>query len=154
MRHAYGIRAATVGALVALMIGSGITAATAQEQKPSPPKIKEERYKSPISVQGKDTFAAVCAACHGKDGKGQGPAAAALAKPVPDLTRMAERNQGKFDSAAAHAAIYGSGRMPAAHGTVDMPIWGPIFEHGDISHQTATLRMKNLIDYLESIQQK
>jgi mono/diheme cytochrome c family protein len=154
MRRVHDIGMATVCAILALTIGSGITAATAQEQKQPPPKIKQETYKGLISVEGKDTFAAVCAACHGTDGKGQGPVAPALAKPVPDLTRMAERNKGKFDDAAAHAAVYGKGRMPAAHGTVDMPIWGPIFERGDIYPQRATLRIKNLIDYLESIQQK
>jgi mono/diheme cytochrome c family protein len=147
-------RVGTVGAFVALTIGGGIPAAKAQEPKQPPVTIKKEVYRGPISVEGKDTFAAVCASCHGRDGKGQGPAAPALAKPVPDLTRMAERNNGKFDSAAAHAAIYGSGRMPAAHGSVDMPVWGPIFERGDISPHTATLRIKNVIDYLESIQQK
>jgi hypothetical protein len=40
----------------------------------------------------------------------------------------------------------------AAHGSRDMPMWGPVFKSVDGS--VAELRLKNLIDYLDSIQEK
>ena len=37
-------------------------------------------------LPGQSTYTAKCQACHGPAGKGDGPAAAALPKPPPDLT--------------------------------------------------------------------
>ncbi len=41
---------------------------------------------APGSDRGAEVFATYCAVCHGPDGKGNGPAAAALVPPPPDLT--------------------------------------------------------------------
>jgi mono/diheme cytochrome c family protein len=81
------------------------------------PKIKEAPAVRMASFEGKDTFAAYCAVCHGADGKGHGPAAAALAKPVPDLTQLASRQGGKFNLLAAEATITARDRIPR----VDLP---------------------------------
>ena len=71
-------------------------------------------------------FREYCAVCHGVAGKGDGPAAAAL-KSHPDLTQLAAKNGGKFDEAKVQYAIKGEADAPIAHGSKDMPIWGPIF---------------------------
>lgn len=104
-----------------------------------------------ISVEGKDSYDTYCAVCHGKAGKGDGPAAAAMKMPVPDLTTMAARNNGKFNALAAQQAIESAGRVKSgAHGIDDMPIWGDIFRGEGVPRKT--LRIKNLVEYLESLQ--
>ena len=118
------------------------------------PEIKEVPARSIVSVEGKDTFAAYCAVCHGMDGKGNGPAVPALKGPVPDLTTMARRNAGKFDGVAVERVISGKDRAILAHGTQEMPMWGPVFRSMRGEETVATIRMTNLVKHLESVQQK
>lgn len=132
-------------ALVALI---GVTAA----QQPGAPTIKQGQFNAIVSVEGKANFVAYCAACHGVDGKGGGPAVPALKVPVPDITTMAKR-YGKFDELAVVNLIGGASRMPAAHGSVDMPIWGPLFRSQG-SDQAATLRVRNLAAHIGTLQVK
>lgn len=55
---------------------------------------------------GRAFYASNCAACHGIDGRG-GPAAAGLARRVPDLSGLAARNGGVFDRNAVMSVIDG-----------------------------------------------
>jgi len=71
---------------------------------------------------GKREYESRCATCHGVDGKGNGPSAGILSKPVPDITTLARRNGGVFPITRVYATIEGEG-VPA-HGSRDMPIWG------------------------------
>jgi hypothetical protein len=48
------------------------------------------------SMYGPDLYRAYCATCHGRDGKGDGPVAAALKKPPTDLTVLARQRNGVF----------------------------------------------------------
>ena len=74
--------------------------------------------------------------------------------PVPDLTTIARRHGGKFDSAAVEYIVRGTGKTETpAHGTKEMPIWGPVFASAVGDPAATTLRIKNLVRYLESIQQ-
>jgi hypothetical protein len=41
-----------------------------------------------------------------------------------------------------------------AHGSREMPIWGPIFHQIENDHDYGQVRLKNVTDYLRSIQQK
>jgi len=102
-------------------------------------------------ASGKQMFKDYCAACHGATGKGDGPAADLLKTPPPDLTALAKNNNGKFP-ADHFVAVLQFGTEGHAHGTVDMPVWGPLFtrEHKDLTQ----LRISNLESYVESIQQK
>lgn len=117
------------------------------------PQIKEVPATAIASVDGRDSFGAYCAACHGRDAKGNGPAAPALKGPIPDLTTIARRNAGKFDAMAIQRVISGSDKARPAHGAPEMPIWGPVFR-GVQSDAAASVRLANLVRFLESIQQK
>lgn len=102
---------------------------------------------------GGEMFGQYCAACHGRDGKGDGPAASAFKAPVADLTRLSERNNGSFPEARVYASIVGTPQMPAAHGSKDTPIWGDGFQsisRGDGA--TAQMRLANLTAYIRSLQ--
>jgi mono/diheme cytochrome c family protein len=64
-----------------------------------------------------------CAGCHGADAKGTGPLSAKLKiKPV-DLTLLAKRNHGNFDTAAVYQMIDGRNAR-TTHRGAEMPIWG------------------------------
>ncbi len=107
-------------------------------------------------AQGRAEYAAVCASCHGAEGRGDGPQAASLQAPLPDLTGLSERNGGKFPREYVRAVITGEYAL-AAHGSRDMPVWGVRFDHAaEGGPAVATLyaerRLGRLIAYLESIQ--
>ena len=117
-------------AIAALFVVSICTAVGAQKppaDKPAP-TIKTAPAVPLVSVEGKENFEAYCAVCHGKDGKGNGPAAPAMKVPVPDLTTLAARNKGKFDPIGVELIVKGSGKTATpAHGVETMPIWAKLF---------------------------
>ena len=107
---------------------------------------------SPTS--GHEMYANYCAPCHGVDGRGHGPAAAALKTPPTDLTVLSRNNHGKFPDTHIVSVMQFGSNVPA-HGVADMPVWGPILGHMSASNvQEKQLRISNLSRYLESIQAK
>src|SRR5581483_1028115 len=51
----------------------------------------------PVSpASGRDMYMHYCAVCHGRQGRGGGPAAGALKAQPADLTTLAQRNHGQF----------------------------------------------------------
>ncbi len=105
-------------------------------------------------ASGHDLFVAYCASCHGKDGKGKGPAAASLKTPPPDLTTLTKRHEGKFPMAQVADTISGESAM-SAHGSREMPVWGPFFlALSGMKEKAAKARIEDLTSYLESIQSK
>jgi mono/diheme cytochrome c family protein len=112
----------------------------------------DQKYEQLIhSVEGADLYRAYCASCHGIDGKGHGPAAAALKATVPDLTMLTENNRGEFPAKLVRNTIMGQ-EMLAVHGTREMPIWGPIFHQVEADVDRGNVRVDNLVKYLASIQ--
>ncbi|MBI2816351.1 MAG: cytochrome c [Acidobacteria bacterium] len=105
------------------------------------------------SLNGGALYQAYCAACHGNDGRGNGPAAVSLKNQPPDLTRIAQRSGGKFPSDRVQEIIAGENGIPA-HGSRSMPVWGPIFGQIAWDQDLGKVRIYNLAKYLESLQQK
>lgn len=105
------------------------------------------------AASGSQMYGAYCAACHGKNGKGDGPAAAALKVPPADLTTLAKNNNGKFPRNEVYDTISGE-RAIAAHGSKEMPVWGNLFHSIDSHESISMMRLKNLTDYIESLQAK
>ena len=114
--------------------------------------VKREPIKPIPEISGAATFKTYCTVCHGTSGRGDGPAAKALTKPPADLTSIAKRNGGKFPYLNVRMAITGETEL-AAHGTREMPMWGPVFRSVQ-DEATTELRVKNLVGYLESLQEK
>ncbi|HLM99008.1 MAG TPA: cytochrome c [Bryobacteraceae bacterium] len=106
------------------------------------------------SIQGPALYAAYCAVCHGKDGKGDGPMAKALKVAPPDLTHLAAHNGGKFPVGRVQKIIGSKEPIPAGHGTREMPVWGPIFSQIAWDQDLGQIRVYNLAQYLEKMQVK
>ncbi|HYA35664.1 MAG TPA: cytochrome c [Candidatus Binataceae bacterium] len=102
--------------------------------------------------EGHALYMSDCAACHGKEGKGDGPVAAFLTVKAPDLTGLAARNGGKFNYWKVYKTVDGT-QMPRAHGDSEMPVWGKKLT-GEYGTPGAHSQMLSLVFYLESIQKK
>ena len=118
------------------------------------PEVKTAPAPPTSAASGEEMYVSYCAVCHGKDGKGNGPAAPAMKTPPTDLTQLARNNGGKFPTAHVFQVIRGDAAM-AAHGSKDMPVWGPVFRalsgHDDAKVQ---LRIRNLTSHIETMQAK
>lgn len=108
-----------------------------------------------VDSTGQEDFERYCAACHGTGGQGDGPVATVILKPIPDLTRIAARRNGKFPRQVIKNAIDGRWQIDA-HGTQQMPVWGYEFwineGAADFSETGVNRILDGLVDYLESIQ--
>lgn len=103
---------------------------------------------------GKKTYLEYCAVCHGPDGRGTGPAASALKEPPADLSTLAKTHNGKFPDEYV-AGIVRFGKPVAAHGSLDMPVWGPIFSRRENGDEAAVRRrIKNLCVFLATLQER
>jgi mono/diheme cytochrome c family protein len=139
--------------LLANLIFVALSGATAKAQI-IPPGPNQWQLSPEYIPTGETMYGQYCAACHGPNAKGNGPAAVALKVPPPDLTTLAKRHDGKFPADyVSMVLLFGPGTT--AHGSPDMPTWGPIF--GVLDKQNARAvqqRIKNLTDYLASLQEK
>lgn len=137
-----------IASFCALLLAAGL--ASAQDK----PVIKKVPLKQTSPASGKEMYTQYCAACHGTDAKGEGPAAPALKTPPANLTILARSNGGKYPSDHV-AQLLRSGTGVAAHGSADMPTWGPLFRALDPTHDvTVQQRIHNLNEYLTSLQAK
>jgi mono/diheme cytochrome c family protein len=116
-------------------------------------KIQRVPAKPTTDISGDALYKEYCATCHGMNGKGGGPAAAALKVPVPDLTKVSARNGGQFPKIKVMRVIRGQD-VVAAHGSTEMPVWGPIFRSMTTSEGQTSLRVANLADFVEKLQTK
>ena len=126
--------------------------------------IKQEplTWQHVDKADGDMLFNNLCATCHGVDAKGDGPAASALDKGVPDLTALTANNDGVYPYRQVQMKIAGktvSGKFPAVkHGTIDMPMWEQQFMYVQPGWTTfhreayARRQIQTLNTYIESIQ--
>lgn len=106
---------------------------------------------------GEELFMQFCSSCHGESGRGDGPVASSLNVFVPDLTRLAERRDGRFPAADVRDIVDGRA-LVVAHGTRTMPVWGYEFwiEEGADAPAEADARelIDRLVRHVESLQQE
>ncbi|MFZ0738766.1 MAG: c-type cytochrome [Candidatus Acidiferrales bacterium] len=123
---------------------------TAAQDKP----MKKAPIEQTSPASGAEMFKTYCAVCHGRDAKGDGPAAADLKVQPPDLTMLAKRHDGKFPDTYV-AMVLRNGPKAPAHGTAEMPVWGPLFSSISGGDQAqVNLRIGNLVSYVKSLQVK
>jgi mono/diheme cytochrome c family protein len=130
------------------------TVCLAQEKTETKPVVKKTPIQQTSAASGKEMFNQYCAPCHGTDGKGNGPAASSMKSMPTDLTQLTKKNDGKFPSAKLASTLnFGSGTP--AHGSADMPVWGPLFRSLDKYHDSVVQqRVANIVGYVESLQVK
>ena len=134
-------------------IVSLIAAAALSAQPPSQPPGDPAARVTTTRLSGSDLFKTYCASCHGRSAKGDGPLAAHMKQPPPDLTRFAERNGGVYPTELVRKII--DGRQPlSGHGGRDMPAWGDAFQHshGGLTEEEVSARIDALVRHLEAVQ--
>ncbi len=112
----------------------------------------------PQAQDGRGLYQANCAACHGANGKGDGPMARAMAKAPKDLTLIAVRHNNSFPKAKVMSIIDGYARSDMDG--PGMPEFGVLLEGDEVpfdsgdGRQTPTPRkLVALLEYIESIQE-
>ncbi len=105
------------------------------------------------SMYGRDLYGFYCASCHGPRGRGDGPMATALKVAPADLATLADRHGGTFPAAYVEQIIVSGGTIASrAHGSTDMPVWGPIFVGLENDNARVKVRVSNLVAHLETLQ--
>lgn len=108
---------------------------------------------------GKQDFDRYCADCHGVKADGHGTSKLLSPEyPPPDLTRLAQKNGGKFPFDRVVDIIDGRQKIPS-HARIEMPFWGVTMqEPGKEFTPESNARVKAQIDaiakYLETLQVK
>lgn len=137
-----------------LIVFTYMTAAQEQTQDQTKTTIQHVTVKPTSPASGKEMYTSYCAVCHGTDGKGGGPAASALKTPPADLTQLSKNNGGKFPALKVSSILRGTSDLPA-HGSKEMPVWGPLFRSMSGGHESEVQqRLANLTQYVETLQAK
>ncbi len=112
----------------------------------------------PQAADGKELFMENCAACHGENGKGAGPMAAAMTPAPKDLTLIQVQNGDKFPESKVLSTIDGYARSD--QGAPGMPEFGGLLEgdlipydSGDGIETPTPRKLLALLAYIESIQE-
>ncbi len=133
--------------LILTLLAAAVTCVSAQTARQQQPPMRP--------VDGATIFQNYCAACHGLEGRGDGPVSKALNRQVPDLTRLSQRNNAIFPAMHVRTTImFGADDLLPSHGSKTMPIWGPIFHEIEFDQDLGNVRLDNITKYLESIQRK
>ncbi len=110
------------------------------------------------TVEGERYFRDACAGCHGAQARGDGPTAALLSVPVPDLSALAAQNDGVFDTPRVIRLIDGRDGL-AAHGG-PMPMFGGLLtgpsvvvDAPDGSPISTTAPILAIVGWLETLQE-
>ena len=140
--------------VLTVLLAGGAACIVCAQQKPETINIPVDR--TPAS-DGKAMYVSYCAPCHGVDGQGKGPVASSLKTQPANLALLSRSNQGKYPMNHV-LAVLNFGVNTPAHGTDVMPIWGPMLGRMNdklaFEQQERTLRINNLVRYMEALQVK
>ena len=116
-----------------------------------------QAQETEFAAAGKPVFVQYCGSCHGREGKGNGPAVSFLSVKPADLTQISKRNNGSFPFWKIFRIIDGREEM-RGHGDREMPIWGAEFRadagSSALAQSQARARVLELVYYLQSLQAK
>ena len=106
-----------------------------------------------LLAEGKADFDFHCVACHGPEGRGDGPMAGILIVPPSDLTLIAERHDGRYPFWRIYAIISGDVQVKG-HDTFQMPQYWDRFRGDETKsgYPPASIRILLLTHFLESLQ--
>ncbi|MGE3885453.1 MAG: c-type cytochrome [Vicinamibacterales bacterium] len=145
MRHTHPTTG-LFAAVIAVAILEGVSAGRQTTGPTTPPLVIS-------SMAGADLYQAYCASCHGRGGKGDGPTGPALKSMLPDLTTLGRRNGGVFPGERIAALVAHGEELPSpAHGSREMPVWGPLFRALDPSDTRANVRIASIVEFIRSMQ--
>ncbi len=124
--------------------------------------VLAQDQSSGAQAAGARDYQFACAACHGMDGKGNGPMASELKTPPADLTRISAHFEGRYPADLIYKLVDGK-TMPASHGTSEMPVWGGVFfleemaqddgaKDEQAARERARQRIKGVIEYIRTLQ--
>jgi mono/diheme cytochrome c family protein len=100
-----------------------------------------------VAMSGEDLYQRFCAACHGTQGRGDGPVAASFKIEVPDLTLIARRANNAYPRDRVARIIDGR-YIIGAHGSRTMPVWGEDLGRVEIGNPEAERATRIVIDRL------
>ena len=100
-----------------------------------------------VAMSGKDLYVRFCAACHGAEGRGDGPVAASFKVEVPDLSLIARRSGGLYPRDRVARIIDGR-YIVGAHGSRTMPVWGEDLSRLELGNPEAERATRIVIDRL------
>ena len=121
-----------------------------KRMQPSKDEIPTSLLALPAG-SGPEMYRWLCAGCHGMSGKGDGPALSSLKERPTDLTLLTQTHEGKFPSLHLTNMLDMDPPTPA-HGSKEMPIWGNSFRGSGEDSKVVRLRIRNLVDYLKTLQ--
>lgn len=107
-------------------------------------------------TEQRDAFLRLCASCHGREGRGDGPVAGDLRVAPPDLALLAVRHGGTFPRDRVRDTLTGVRRV-RGHGPPDMPVWAERLSTSEspaavaVAFDRARL-VTGLVDHIESLQ--
>jgi mono/diheme cytochrome c family protein len=110
-----------------------------------------------VMMSGEELYTRFCSACHGAQGRGDGPVAASFKVEVPDLTLIARRSGGRYPRDRIAQIIDGR-YILGAHGSRTMPVWGEDLSRLEIGNPDAERATRvvigRLADYVWQLQKR
>lgn len=134
-----------------ILVVAGLTALPIVGSAQQAQQGNTTQVKRTSATSGKEMYVTYCTICHGQNGKGTGPAAQSLLTHPADLTTLTKKNGGKFPAEQV-AAVLRSG----AHGSQDMPVWGPVFRSMNKANPAGEegKRITTLVEFIRASQVK
>lgn len=138
---------------LAMIAALSLTATVVAQQPAAEKTLKRVPIAATSIADGAEMYSAYCAACHGTEGRGDGPAAPAFKTAPTNLTTLSVKNGGEFPKFQVLSTLQWGPAASNAHGSKNMPVWGTVFS--SIGNQAETRqRIYNLMKHVESLQTK